>query len=472
MKTFYNKQIKRMKFLSPGCLFIFILLVSPTYSQSRVIGYYPEYNSTVVTPESIKFENLTNIIHAFAWPDTNGNIYLYSGMLGSSLVEEAHNADVKVSIAFGGAGEEQTENFAAVAVSSEKREHFVSEVIQLVSLYNYDGVDLDWEFPGTEEEKTGYTSLVKELREALDEVDSTLLLSMAVNPLGYYGQWSEYEEFVEYLDWVSIMGYDFHGSWLSHTGHNAPLYKWQSDSDGSIDESFKYLNGQRKIPAEKLVLGVAFYGKIYNSDGLKKSWEPLSDDVDVSSWKYSTIYDEVTGDTNYVYNWDTEAKVPYYVNTVKNRFITFDDTTSIRMKCEYALAKGMQGIMIWEITQDLIDGDDQPLLKQIGVSMGLVEPTAIEEFEEELATSFELFNNYPNPFNPTTKIGFKIPNGSFVTLKVYDALGREVEVLINKYLAAGKYETVFDASHLSSGIYFYTLIAEDFIKTKKMSLVK
>jgi hypothetical protein len=85
---------------------------------------------------------------------------------------------------------------------------------------------------------------------------------------------------------------------------------------------------------------------------------------------------------------------------------------------------------------------------------------------------FGLSDNYPNPFNPTTVIRYVIPKYGIVTLKIYDALGREVETLVNRFQGLGSYELTFDGSFLPSGMYFYRLIAGGFSVTKKMSLVK
>jgi hypothetical protein len=85
---------------------------------------------------------------------------------------------------------------------------------------------------------------------------------------------------------------------------------------------------------------------------------------------------------------------------------------------------------------------------------------------------FGLSDNYPNPFNPTTVIRYVIPKYGIVTLKIYDALGREVETLVNRFQGMGSYELTFDGSFLPSGMYFYRLIAGGFSVTKKMSLVK
>lgn len=83
-----------------------------------------------------------------------------------------------------------------------------------------------------------------------------------------------------------------------------------------------------------------------------------------------------------------------------------------------------------------------------------------------------LSQNYPNPFNPSTKINFSIPKAGFVTLKVYDMLGREVKTLVSDQLTAGEYVSEFDGALLSSGTYFYRIQAGDFVETKRMVLVK
>ena len=86
--------------------------------------------------------------------------------------------------------------------------------------------------------------------------------------------------------------------------------------------------------------------------------------------------------------------------------------------------------------------------------------------------SFELFDNYPNPFNPSTTLRYSIPEASFTSVKIYDALGNEVSSLVNETKSAGTYEVEFNASDLSSGIYYYTLNAGSFTETKKMILIK
>ena len=97
--------------------------------------------------------------------------------------------------------------------------------------------------------------------------------------------------------------------------------------------------------------------------------------------------------------------------------------------------------------------------------------TSIEN-QKGLLKSYHLFQNYPNPFNPSTEIKFSIPQTSNLTLKVFDVMGREVTTLIDDKMEAGKHSIVFNAANLSSGVYYYTITAKNFMETKKMILLK
>ncbi len=99
-------------------------------------------------------------------------------------------------------------------------------------------------------------------------------------------------------------------------------------------------------------------------------------------------------------------------------------------------------------------------------------PVGVESIENLVSSDYQLEQNYPNPFNPTTKIRYSIPEYSSVTLKVFNLLGEEIETLVNSEQSAGVYEAAFDASNLSSGIYFYSLQTREHKFTRKMMLIR
>jgi hypothetical protein len=134
------------------------------------------------------------------------------------------------------------------------------------------------------------------------------------------------------------------------------------------------------------------------------------------------------------------------------------------------------------IVQEIMPGQyiNNPTLTTLGIppfaipgyEIKLTDQLTSVVSETKIPTSIELEQNFPNPFNPTTKIVFSIPQRSNVRLIVYNLLGNQVAELVNSDMEAGSYETNFDASLLPSGVYFYKLTAGNFVETKKMLLVK
>jgi len=98
--------------------------------------------------------------------------------------------------------------------------------------------------------------------------------------------------------------------------------------------------------------------------------------------------------------------------------------------------------------------------------------TDVSSNKSTMITDYKLLQNYPNPFNPSTTIDFAIPQSSKVELAIYNVIGEKVASLINREMSAGYHSTTFDASHLVSGVYFYRIVANDFIETKKLLLLK
>lgn len=98
--------------------------------------------------------------------------------------------------------------------------------------------------------------------------------------------------------------------------------------------------------------------------------------------------------------------------------------------------------------------------------------TGVSELTNSTPHTWSLGQNYPNPFNPATVISYQIPVNTYVTLKVYDMLGREVKTLVNERQTAGTHLVTFDAGNLASGVYFYRMQAGSFVQTKKLILMK
>lgn len=109
------------------------------------------------------------------------------------------------------------------------------------------------------------------------------------------------------------------------------------------------------------------------------------------------------------------------------------------------------------------------------VIMGKVDPNIsgiVDEDKDYIIKEFKLSQNYPNPFNPTTKISYDLPKGSTVKLKVFNSIGKEIKTLVDERQNAGRYTIDFDGTDLASGVYYYSLTADNYREVKKMILLK
>ncbi|MEO8210730.1 MAG: T9SS type A sorting domain-containing protein [bacterium] len=119
--------------------------------------------------------------------------------------------------------------------------------------------------------------------------------------------------------------------------------------------------------------------------------------------------------------------------------------------------------------ENLVSGNR---LKQVDFNRNFEYPNLMDKAEVEVPSKFELSQNFPNPFNPSTTINFDMPIDGFVSLKIFNSSGKEVATLLNESRTSGYHSVNFDASNLSSGIYYYKLETNNFSKVMKMALIK
>ena len=184
----------------------------------------------------------------------------------------------------------------------------------------------------------------------------------------------------------------------------------------------------------------------------------------------NTVNYDASGFTQYSWNYidlvgnnaDLSAGTNYYLTA----YFTGGDSTGVLID---------DGNVDSRTIRDYNDGNGwvvRPYDMRMRPIMGLQNVLVSVESDKQSPTKFTLYNNYPNPFNPTTTIKYEIPKTVNVTLKVFDILGREVKTLVNQEQKPGLYEIPFGSDGLASGIYFYRLQADNFIQTKKMILLK
>jgi chitinase len=279
------------------------------------------------------------------------------------------NPSLKVALAFGGWGGCRT--CSQLFADPANRTSFAQSVLAILQQYQLDGIDIDWEFPAIDEgppghpyraaDKQNFTELIKAVRSALGK-RYEISFAAGVFPEYLYNS-IEWKKVMPLVDRVHLMTYDMVNRKSRFSGHHAALYSTPFQHI-SIDNTIRFLDSLG-IARNKVVIGAAFYARTYtvadtNNHGL---YRPAVFDGFAVYKTYRRRFAAANGFTCY---WDDTAKVPYCFNPSQKLFVTFDDERSVALKTNYALAKGLNGMLIWELRQD--DGQ-QRLLNAIRVAV-------------------------------------------------------------------------------------------------------
>lgn len=245
----------------------------------------------------------------------------------SKLKDQSPSLKVLLSIGGWGSGK-----FSEMAAGEATRNQFAADCKRVVDQFNLDGIDIDWEYPGSSaagisssaDDKKNYTLLMQAIRKAIGP-DKLLTLASQAG-----ARFIDFAAIEPIIDFVNIMTYDMGRPPV----HHAPLYRSPLTRGLSVDEAVS-AHVKAGLPMNKLTMGMPFYGH---------GREYLPDFID---------YKDIMNLSGYVWRWDDQAQAPYVTNTKGVLVCTYDDPRSIALKCDYIKEKGMLGAMYWEY-----DGDD------------------------------------------------------------------------------------------------------------------
>ena len=439
---------------------LFFLFIGLVYSQ-RVVGYYPYWMQDEFQPQDLDLETFTHINHAFVWPNEEGEIEAPIGMFDASIADHIHNNNRKFLLSLGGWG--TADGFVAATSTYELRSVFISNILDKFISYGYDGADIDWEYPQTNEQRNNLTLFIAELDSVLYEFDPELLITMALPTSNWAGQWYAMNSLNQHVDFFNAMTYDIHGSWSSHAGHNSPLYQSPpGDADGSVQTGINYLVNTRGLPESKVNMGIPFWGKKYNASTINGSFSGSVIDM----YYYEIL--PLIGN-GWTYNWDDVAKCPYLVKSDGTKIITYDNPLSIQFKCEFAQDRNLGGVMVWALGYDDMEPEES-LTGAINTHW-----LNLEEGDKTILPDQIKLESYPNPFNPQTQIKFYLPGPGQINLSLFDINGRSIQTLAEGYFVQGDHSFEWNPAqnqNISCGIYLVMLQTGNSILSKKILYLK
>jgi|WetSurMetagenome_2_1015567.scaffolds.fasta_scaffold00169_8 chitinase len=339
--------------------------------------YYPRWEN--FNPETLPLDKLTHII--FSFTVVIGNEMKFENdssgiMLKKLAAQKKNHPHLKVMVACGGWG--GSGGFSEMARSAENRLKFVESVAHFIKEYNLDGLDIDWEYPGMPgignpfipEDKENFTSLMHELRDAMDKISKDQVLTFAVAGWEEFFNHVELDKVMQYATYMNVMSYDLAGGHDPFTSHHTNLgWVKMEDIEGtpaatkileegdttkpfSAEKIISYCM-QKGVKPGQIIIGAAFYGKGWSgvppeNNGLyqlnRGQWR--------GSGRYSSIRENFENKNGYVRYWDSIAEAPYLYNAKDSIFISYEDTVSIRLKTKYAATTGLGGIMFWSLGGD------------------------------------------------------------------------------------------------------------------------
>lgn len=348
-------------------------------------------------PSDVDPNLLTHINIAFAKPTPDGKVELFDpyadvefdfadrtigtkeenkkGVFGQLRALKETNPNLKLMISIG--GWTLSKDFSDIAANPAIRDQFAKSCADFVVEHDLDGVDIDWEYPveggNTDvvhrpEDKQNFTLLMKSIRNELNLAGAETGKRYELSFAGYTGtnfvNTIEPAEVMQYVDFVNIMAYDYHGGWDSYTSFNAPMNANEADPTDMADQCITksidtYIAGG--FPADSIVLGVPFYGRGWaiesseNNGLFQKGTLPSGTGEGKGTWEAGVfdcweIEEKYLGEYGYTRYFDETAQVPYVSNG--EVWISYEDAESIKIKADYVKEKGLGGMMAWEFYGD------------------------------------------------------------------------------------------------------------------------
>lgn len=338
---------------------------TPVPKAKRIVLAYVGGFRGLVDTEKIAAEKLTHINYAFV-DIKNNRAWLHNLATDSTNFRKLNalkrrNPDLKILISIGGWA--WSENFSDAVLSDTSRMAFAASAVDIVRQYGLDGIDIDWEYPGMKgednvfrpEDRGNFTLMFKALRDGLDslkqQTGKDYLVTTALPGFNEIFTHTDMAQAQQYLSYVNVMSYDFFTEGAL-AGHHTNLYASGKVANETSGDRAVKLYQQAGVPTEKLVLGIAFYGRAWQLQNSDPEAQPRTVTKVERGGGYTFIKDSLLTNPAYKRHWDKQAKAPYLYNADLKQFVSYDDEESVKEKCQYVKKQGLAGVMFWEYFSD------------------------------------------------------------------------------------------------------------------------
>lgn len=311
-----------------------------------VLAYSTNSGLTVFTPEDLRA--LTHINLAFGLIEDG--LLDMSQLTNIGLCQKFRewNPDIKIVLSVGGWG---AGGFSAMAITEAGRKAFARSCLNAAEKYGLDGIDIDWEYPCSDQagidadprDRENFTLLLKELRDAIGPRS----LSIAAGAGEYYIEGTQMDRVSELVDYVQIMTYDLRNGFTRQAGHHAALRASRGDQSGLNTVDMADMFHKAGVPLEKLVIGAAFYSRRWTGvNDVNHGLLQPAGSTGEGGPGYSGITPEFIEEGGFTKYWDEDAGAAYLYNG--SEFISYESPEAIALKCRYVKEAGLLGLMYWE----------------------------------------------------------------------------------------------------------------------------
>lgn len=347
-----------------------------TFTDLKIIGYVAGYED--FDPAQVDANKLTHINYAFAnIVDGIPKFELDIDSLKIAKVVALKKANPKLKVLYSIGGWVWSDKFSHIAAYPKARTKFAEGCVKLMKKHGFDGVDLDWEYPGQRAEdnalrpsdKENFTLLLAEIRKHLNEAEKNnnthYLLTIATGADQAYIDNTDLGKAHQYLDFINIMCYDYYHGWYYQTGHHANLYPSDKEKfNGNSGQAAIARHTEAGVPANKLIMGIPFYGRQWEKVSIGKNGlyqNAMSTGIIIPYWDIVEKLKSGAFEKHY----DDSAKAPYLWNATDSIFISWETPKEVELKANYIKNNGLGGAMFWEYSLD----KDQQLLNVLYKSM-------------------------------------------------------------------------------------------------------